>query len=125
MATKIPLKIESGDLKQFASTDTIPVGNLATGTPTSSNYLRGDGTWAEAGGGSGTFTGGTVTGTTNITDTTASTNDITGALTVTGGVGISGALNVKGNVGYVNSVNAIKAYTYYNAGTSSIDTVFI
>lgn len=124
MATKIPLKIESGDLKQFAATDTIPVGNLATGTPTISNYLRGDGTWAAAGSG-GTFTGGTITGATNISDTTVSTSDITGALTVAGGVGISGALNVKGNVGYVNSVNAIKAYTYYNAATTSIDTVFI
>ncbi len=38
----------------------------------------------------------------NITDTTASTSDTTGALTVTGGVGIGGNLNVGGN---------FKAYT--------------
>lgn len=46
MATKIPLKLESGSLQQLSSTDTIPVQNLATGTATSSVFLRGDGTWA-------------------------------------------------------------------------------
>lgn len=46
MATKIPLKIESGNLQQLSSTDTIPVQNLATGTANSTVFLRGDGAWA-------------------------------------------------------------------------------
>lgn len=46
MATKIPLKIEGGNLQQLSSTDTIPVQNLATGAASSSVFLRGDGTWA-------------------------------------------------------------------------------
>ena len=51
MASATPLKISSGVIAQYSSSDVIPVNNLGTGTPTSSVYLRGDGTWAAAGGG--------------------------------------------------------------------------
>ena len=53
MASATPLKISSGVIAQYSSSDTIPVGNLGTGTPTSAVYLRGDGAWAAAGGGGG------------------------------------------------------------------------
>ena len=49
-------------------------------------------------GGSGSFTGGTVTGATYISDTTPSTSTSTGALTVAGGVGVVANVNIGGNL---------------------------
>lgn len=46
MANAKPFKNASGKVKEFASTDTIPTNNLATGTANSTTYLRGDQTWA-------------------------------------------------------------------------------
>jgi len=48
MATKKPIVLESGVVKEIASTDTIPLNNLGSGTTDSSTYLRGDGTWSTA-----------------------------------------------------------------------------
>ena len=46
MAVSKPIVLDSaGNKKEILSTDTIPLNNLGTGTPTSSNFLRGDGTW--------------------------------------------------------------------------------
>lgn len=59
-----------------------------------------------------------------FSDTTASGNATSGAIKVTGGVGIANNLYVGGRVGYSNSTNISVAYTYYNAATDSIDTVF-
>lgn len=84
MATKTPLKIENGNLQQLSSTDTIPLQNLATGTATSSVFLRGDGTWATPAGGtagsawtSKTASYTAVAGDKIIADTTAGAFNIT------------------------------------------------
>jgi hypothetical protein len=77
-------------------------------------------------GGGGTFTGGTITGATTVSDTTASTSNLTGAFKVTGGVGITGNLYVANRIGYAgaNTGGVSAVYTYYNAATASLDTVF-
>ena len=79
-----------------------------------------------ASGGGGTFTGGTISGATTVTDATASTSNLTGAFKVTGGVGITGNIYTAGRVGYATTTSSgtSAAYTYYNASTSSLDTVF-
>lgn len=41
---KKPLKRESGKTKQFISTDTIPISNLASGTPDGTKFVRDDNT---------------------------------------------------------------------------------
>jgi len=77
-------------------------------------------------GGGGSFTGGTISGATTVTDATASTSNLTGAFKVTGGVGVTGNIYTAGRVGYAsNTTSGTSAvYTYYNASTSSLDTVF-
>jgi hypothetical protein len=77
-------------------------------------------------GGGGSFTGGTISGATTVTDTTASTSNLTGAFKVTGGVGVTGNIYTAGRVGYASNTTSgtSAAYTYYNATTGSLDTVF-
>jgi len=77
-------------------------------------------------GGGGSFTGGTISGATTVTDTTASTSNLTGAFKVTGGVGVTGNIYTAGRVGYASNTTSGTSvvYTYYNATTGSLDTVF-
>lgn len=57
MASKKPIVLTNGTPNEIASTDTIPLGNLGSGSPSSSNFLRGDGTWdVPSGGGEGSTT---------------------------------------------------------------------
>jgi hypothetical protein len=67
------------------------------------------------------MTGGLV-----IANTTASTSNATGALTVTGGVGVTGNVYVGSNsvVGFANATSVSVVYQFYNATTNSLDTVF-
>lgn len=57
MANAKPLKLSAGKIKQFASTDTVPIANLATGTPTGTKFIRDDGVLAVPAGGSGVSIG--------------------------------------------------------------------
>jgi hypothetical protein len=70
--------------------------------------------------------GSTMTGALVIANTTASTSNATGALTVTGGVGVTGNVYVGSNsvVGFANATSVSVVYQFYNAATNSLDTVF-
>lgn len=47
MANAVPLKLASGKLKQFGATDTIPTGNLGTGSASANTVLFGDQSYKE------------------------------------------------------------------------------
>jgi hypothetical protein len=59
-----------------------------------------------------------------LTSTTTSGNAVSGALVVSGGIGVANNIYVAGRVGFSNATNISVAYTYYNATTNSLDTVF-
>jgi len=59
-----------------------------------------------------------------FTNTTASVNSNSGAITTLGGIGANGNIYTAARVGFANSTGANQAYTYYNATTGSLDTVF-
>lgn len=44
MAAAKPLKVSTGKIKEMASTDVIPIANLATGTPDGTKFIRDDAT---------------------------------------------------------------------------------
>jgi len=75
--------LAAGSSVSFATTS-FGVSGLTTGTKITGTHIVG--------------TALTSTGIVKITDTTASTNNITGALVVSGGVGIAKSLNVAGNL---------------------------
>jgi len=59
-----------------------------------------------------------------FTNTTASGNATSGAITTTGGIGVANNLYVGGRVGFSNSINVSVAYYQYNQTTNSIDLLF-
>lgn len=63
-------------------------------------------------------------GVSTVTNVTTSSNTTTGALQVRGGVGVGGNIYTSQRVGYVNTSNVSRVYTYYNAAQDSLDTVF-
>jgi hypothetical protein len=69
---------------------------------------------------------GTFTGAPTLSDTTASTSSTTGSLKLGGGLGVAGNIYVgsASKVGFVNASNVSAVYQYYNAATTSLDTVF-
>ena len=56
--------------------------------------------------------------------TTPSTNAVSGALQITGGIGVYGNIYTGGVIGISNSANVSVVYQYYNLTTDSLDTVF-
>ena len=60
----------------------------------------------------------------NVTGTTTSTSNTTGALVVSGGVGVSDSIYVGNRVGFANSNNISVVYQVYNPTYNSIDTIF-
>lgn len=44
-AQNTPLKLNAGVIQQMTGSDLVPTINLGTGAASSSNYLRGDGSW--------------------------------------------------------------------------------
>ena len=65
-----------------------------------------------------------VATTATIQSSAISISTLTGALQVIGGAGIGGSIYVGNRVGFVNTSNVSTVYQYYNAATSSLDTVF-
>jgi len=87
-------------------------GAIVVTGPTSNGITFADGTTqytanAGTGGGSGTFTGGAVTGNTQFTNTSVSTSNTTGAVTISGGLGVSGNVYTGSLVITGNSANGI------------------
>jgi hypothetical protein len=58
-------------------------------------------------GGSGSFSGGSVAGTTQFTNTAVSTSNTTGAVTISGGLGVSGNVYTGSHVITGNSANGL------------------
>lgn len=122
MAEQTPIKLDGSELAEFEATDTIPPGNLGTGTPSASNYLRGDGAWAAVGGGGGL---GDVVGPASSTDNALPRFDGTGGKTlqassviVSDADAITGvaSLDVTGNITVGGTVDGVDLAAHAGAG---------
>jgi hypothetical protein len=79
--------------------------------------------WSTVSGGGGSWAGGTMANSVLFSNTTSSVNATSGAVVITGGLGVNNNIYTAGRVGFANSSTSV-AYSYYNAVTDSIDTVF-
>ena len=59
-----------------------------------------------------------------FSNTTSSINSNSGAVIIAGGLGVGGNVYTDERYGFANTTNYSVAYTYYNATTLSLDTVF-
>jgi len=59
-----------------------------------------------------------------FTNSTASGNSSTGAITIVGGLGVNGNIYTASRVGFANTSNVSVVYTYYNQSVGGLDTVF-
>jgi len=95
----------SGQPNVIANTSTSPLtlvagSNMTITTDGTSNTI----TFASTG---GSFTGGAVTGNTQFTNTSVSTSNTTGAVTISGGLGVSGNVYTGSHVITGNSANGL------------------
>jgi hypothetical protein len=79
--------------------------------------------WRDVSGGS-SWIGGELSNTAYFSNTAASTNAVSGAVTVLGGLGVANNIYTGGRFGFSNSTNISVAYTVYNQTLNTIDTVF-
>jgi hypothetical protein len=80
--------------------------------------------WSTVSGGGGSWTGGTMANTAYFSNTAASGNATSGAVTILGGLGVANNIYVGGRVGFSNASNISVVYQQYNATTGSLDVVF-
>lgn len=102
-----PLKKVLGKIIPFSQEDKIPTFNLGSGTADNTTYLRGDGTWAAVGGGSG----GLLKGTTSGVDTYTTT--ITGVASYTDGDAYLIRFTTGNTTGCSLNINSLGARTLY------------
>jgi hypothetical protein len=59
-----------------------------------------------------------------VTNANPSSNAVSGAIIVTGGIGVANNIYTGGRIGYSNATNQSVIYQYYNSTAGSLDTVF-
>ena len=141
MAAKTPVKaIFTGSdvtsLGEYTSSDTVAVANLGTGSPSSSNYLRGDGAWTAISDNDTTYTAGagvTLTATEftvdlntdlGVTSTAAELNILDGVTSTAAELNIlDGVTSTTAELNILDGVTATAAELNYTDGvTSAIQT---
>ena len=141
MAAKTPVKaIFTGSdvtsLGEYTSSDTVAVANLGTGSPSSSNYLRGDGAWTAISDNDTTYTAGagvTLTATEftvdlntdlGVTSTAAELNILDGVTSTAAELNIlDGVTSTAAELNILDGVTSTAAELNYTDGvTSAIQT---
>jgi hypothetical protein len=95
---------------------TVPVGRLGTGTPSSSNFLRGDGTWAVPAGGGGGGGGSAAATTFDPTGTDLTSTDVQAAVVEVDGKIASAGANAVSAVLAAGAVLGPSLWPHYTTG---------
>jgi hypothetical protein len=120
----IPTFVVNSTTVSFTSIPLTANGTTGTsGQVLTSNGTTGAPYWSTVSGGGGSWAGGTMANSVLFSNTTSSVNATSGAVVITGGLGVNNNIYTAGRVGFANSSTSV-VYSYYNAVTDSIDTVF-